>query len=70
MVEKFLPIELPQMAEKITMGSPIIEPDAEQLYAELLPSYLITKMQTALHEAYASELAGPHFCYARGYQKC
>ena len=35
----------------------LFEPDAPTIFAEILPHYCITKIQSALNDAYASELA-------------
>lgn len=56
-VEKFLNIEKPP-AEKAGMDpNYIFEPDPEEILAGILPRYCGTRIQTALYEAYASELA-------------
>lgn len=55
-IEKFLNIGKPEAAEK-KAANYIFEPDPEEIYAEILPRYCITKLQTAFNEAYASELA-------------
>lgn len=54
-LEKFLNIGKLQ-TEKKTVNY-IFEPEPEEIYAELLPRYCLTRFQTALNEAYASELA-------------
>jgi F-type H+-transporting ATPase subunit gamma len=54
-VEKFLNIE-PSSATKYKNGY-IFEPEPSEIFAEILPNYSITKLQTALYDAYASELA-------------
>lgn len=61
MLEKFLPIQKPMAkVEKQTVDY-IFEPNVEEIYADLLPRYCISKVQTILHEAYASELAARIF---------
>lgn len=56
-VEKFLNIE--KISDKKTEAplNYIYEPSAEEIYAEIIPRYCITKIQNVLDEAYASELA-------------
>lgn len=58
-VEKFLSLGKPK-SQKIKMDY-IFEPNSEELYAELLPRYCISKIQTVMDEAYASELAARVF---------
>lgn len=55
-LEKFLNIDKP-IVEKKTTANYILEPNAAHIFQEILPRYLLTKIQTALDEAYASELA-------------
>lgn len=58
-LEKFLNIETtpsPQFA-----GSYIYEPSISAIFAEILPRYCITKIQTAFNDAYAAELAARIF---------
>ncbi len=58
-VDKFLNIEIePSCSSKKNY---IIEPDAATVFAEILPRYCITKIQAALNDAYASELAARIF---------
>lgn len=57
--EKFLGFGKPQ-AEKESFNY-IFEPNAEDIYEAVLPRYCISKIQTALDEAYASELAARAF---------
>ncbi len=55
LIEKFLNIETKASTEqKINY---IFEPDAASIFAKLLPHYCITKIQSALNDAYAAELA-------------
>lgn len=58
-VEKLLPIEAPKKEEK--PPSYIFEPKPSQIFTELLPHYIVTKVQAALNEAYASELGARIF---------
>jgi F-type H+-transporting ATPase subunit gamma len=51
--ETFLPIEPP--AGKAELTNPIFEPDAERIFAALLPGYVANRMLMALLEASASE---------------
>lgn len=60
-VEKFLNIEPSQREEKTRPINYIFEPNPEEIFAEILPRYCVTKIQSALNEAYASELAARIF---------
>lgn len=60
-VEKFLNIERPQRTQSTVATDYIFEPNAAEIYAELLPRYCVTKIQTVLNEAYAAELAARIF---------
>lgn len=55
LVEKILNIEPPNK----TLGSSnyIFEPAADEIFTEALPHYFVSKLNTVLDEAYASELA-------------
>ena len=58
--ETYLPIAPPEIIEdkrEVSQASLdyIFEPDAEQIYAALMPGYATTKMVTALAESFASE---------------
>ncbi len=55
MAEKFLNIGKPE-GEKKQLNY-IFEPNPVEIYSKILPRYCVTRLQTALHEAYASELA-------------
>lgn len=55
-LEKFLNIEKPKSEQKIITDY-IFEPNPAEIYAEILPRYCVTKIQTVLAEAFASELA-------------
>lgn len=55
--EKYLNIGKPKGEQKGRKFDYIFETDPVQIYSELLPFYLTTRLQTALHESYASELA-------------
>jgi F-type H+-transporting ATPase subunit gamma len=52
-LEQFLPIRPPEGAD--AAAEFIFEPSAESIFASLLPSYALTKVQTAMAEALASE---------------
>lgn len=54
-VEKFLNIGKPKSEQKPI--NYIFEPNSEVICTELLPRYCVTRLQTALFESYASELA-------------
>lgn len=58
-VEKLLNIET--VKKDNSSASTLFEPSVEEILAELLPHYCISKIQSALHEAYASELAARIF---------
>jgi F-type H+-transporting ATPase subunit gamma len=61
MVEKLLNIDKQNLEEKTTPPSYIFEPNTEEIFAEILPRYCTTKVQSALNEAYASELSARIF---------
>ncbi len=56
--QKYLPIARPEVSEEEDEGAAdyIFEPDAEEIYAALMPSYATTMFVTALVESFASEL--------------
>jgi F-type H+-transporting ATPase subunit gamma len=59
-LEKYLPVARPEVLSddsEMFSGSKdyIFEPDAEKIYAALMPGYATTKMVTALVESFASE---------------
>jgi F-type H+-transporting ATPase subunit gamma len=55
-LEKFLPIEKPAAAGDSGMPSLyIFEPSAQEIFANLVPRYCLTKVLSALLEAFASE---------------
>lgn len=56
-VEKFLNIEKPPAKKNNPILNYIFEPNPEEIIAEIIPRYCLTRIQTALYEAYASELA-------------
>lgn len=62
-VEKFLNIEIGASEHKEEKNSSnyIFEPGVEGIFAEILPRYCIAKLQSALNESYASELAARIF---------
>lgn len=54
-LEKLLNVQKP---EKTRVGIEyIFEPNPAEIYAELMPRYVATKLQSAFNEAYAAELA-------------
>lgn len=58
LLEDYLPIPAPEIPEDdhaAGSGLYIFEPDAEQIYAALMPGYATTKMVTALADSFASE---------------
>lgn len=61
-IEKFLNIRKKQLKnsleeeEKKQVFNYIFEPNPEEILAEILPRYCFTRIETALYEAYASEL--------------
>lgn len=54
-LEKFLPIEKPEGADEGVPSEYIFEPSAYEIFANLVPRYCMTKILTALLEAFASE---------------
>lgn len=56
-VEKFLNIGKPDSEKTVTHSNYIYEPDTASIYNEILPRYCSARLQAALNEAYASELA-------------
>src|SRR5262249_52736008 len=56
-VQKFLNIDPPEEDKNTALANFIFEPDQESILNAILPRYCVTMMQTALNEAYASELA-------------
>lgn len=56
-IEEFLPIRKPTHETQSHSLDYIFEPNIEEIYETLLPHYCITKIQTILHHAYASELS-------------
>lgn len=59
-IEKLLNVDKPE-ANKKEVSNFVFEPDASAIFAQILPRYCVTKVQTAMHEAYASELAARIF---------
>jgi F-type H+-transporting ATPase subunit gamma len=55
--EQYLPVARPEMSEEEDQhhSEYIFEPNSEQIYAALMPSYATTKMVTALVESFAAE---------------
>lgn len=57
-IEKFLNIGIPQEENNENKYfNYIFEPDLEAILDQILPMYCLTRVQTALYESYASELA-------------
>lgn len=56
-VEKFLNIGKPQTEKKKVYLNFFLEPTPVEIFAEILPRYCVTRIQTALYDAYAAELA-------------
>lgn len=56
-LEKFLNIGKPKGATPQKSINYIFEPNPYAIYSEILPRYCSTKLQSALNDAYASELA-------------
>ncbi|PJD93364.1 MAG: ATP synthase F1 subunit gamma [Parachlamydia sp.] len=57
-LEKFLNLKKPKAEEKKTgLNNYIFEPSVDEILTEILPQYCVTRIQTALNEAFASELA-------------
>jgi F-type H+-transporting ATPase subunit gamma len=58
-MQDYLPISPPEVPadgdDHAASGGYIFEPDAEQIYAALMPGYATTKMVTALADSFASE---------------
>jgi F-type H+-transporting ATPase subunit gamma len=52
--EQFLPIVAPE-GDEAAAGDYIFEPSPEDIFANLLPSYALTRVQTAMAESLASE---------------
>ena len=53
-LERFLPVEKPQSEENFPADY-IFEPDAENIFSNLIPRYCVTKILQMLLEAFASE---------------
>lgn len=60
-VEKFLNISQPSKEESKRSAEYIFEPAPQEIYGAILLRYCLTKVQTTLNEAYASELAARIF---------
>ena len=56
-VDQYLPVPKPEIGAEDEIGGReyIFEPNSEQIYAALMPSYATTKLVTALAESFASE---------------
>lgn len=55
--EKFLNLEQVHSKKQEQVNNYIFEPNVNDIFNEILPRYCVTKVQTYLEEAYASELA-------------
>jgi len=58
-LQDYLPIAPPEVTEEVDHGSEleyIFEPNAQRIYAALMPGYATTRFVTALVESFASEL--------------
>jgi F-type H+-transporting ATPase subunit gamma len=55
--DRYLPVPRPQLADEDEhqQSDYIFEPDAERIYAALMPSYATTKLVTAMVESFAAE---------------
>ena len=60
-VEKLFPIEPPKRASETAPIPYILEPGPQEIFKAILPHYCVTKLQAALYDAYASELAARIF---------
>ena len=60
-VEKLLNIDPPKKKGNEKPIAYLLEPDAHAIFTAILPHYCVTKVQSALHDAYASELAARIF---------
>lgn len=60
-VEKFLNVSQQSKEASKSSGDYIFEPAPQEIYGALLLRYCLTKVQTTLNEAYASELAARIF---------
>ena len=57
-MDRYLPIARPEVSDENDTGMAsdyIFEPDAEKIYAALMPGYATTKLVTALVDSFASE---------------
>lgn len=63
LINKLLSIDINEetIGEKSSLFNYIFEPDALKIFTEILPRYCFAKVQSALNEAYASELAARIF---------
>ncbi|CRX38929.1 ATP synthase F1 subunit gamma [Estrella lausannensis] len=62
--EKLLGIEKMTQSQKEVSKDYIFEPDSEEIYDDLVPRYVYNRLQTILHQAWASEL-GARVCSMR-----
>jgi F-type H+-transporting ATPase subunit gamma len=56
-VEKFLNIGKPKSETNNSRASYILEPNTKEIFAEIIPRFCVAKIQSALNESYAAELA-------------
>lgn len=54
-LERFLPVENPVSGAEGGQGDYIFEPDADHIFASLVPRYCVTKILQAMLESFASE---------------
>lgn len=62
--EKLLGIEKKVQSQDEVLKDYIFEPDSEEIYDDLVPRYVYNRLQTILHQAWASEL-GARVCSMR-----
>lgn len=56
-IKKLLNIERTEKKESLVTLDYIFEPSSEEIFDDLIPRYFLNQFQTALHQAWASELA-------------
>jgi len=60
-IEKLLNIDQSNFTKEVILSNYIVEPTIPEILAEILPRYCATKVQSALNDSYASELAARIF---------
>jgi F-type H+-transporting ATPase subunit gamma len=60
-LEKFLPLGKPKEEKRGFVLNYLFEPNIEEIYMQLLPRFCMTKIETMLNEAHASELVARIF---------